>query len=153
MTTIGSGGNRGQTTADGGGSNRQTTVAAAQWTAVRLMDGGGGGGGQRRQRTGGGIYEICRIVCNKGEEDIWVSFPRIPMYVYTSSACHVCVRSQEFNSWGKQPGQRGKRMKNTDRNDATSSNLKGKPMTKTIDLHCSRVAFNRLQNTFPPQMK
>ncbi len=26
-------------------------------------------------------------------------------------------------------------MKNTVRNDATSSNLKGKPMTKTIELH------------------
>jgi hypothetical protein len=54
-------------------------------------------------------------------------------HVCVHKLCSLCVRSQEFNS--QQPGQRGKRMKNTVRNDATSSNLKGKPMTKTIGLH------------------
>ena len=85
---------------------------------------GGGGVSADLSKLGGGviIYEMC-----KGEEDILlsVSFPRIP---------------------GR---GRGRRMKNT-RNDATSSNLKGKPMTKTIKGY---IGYNRLQNMFPPQMK
>ena len=40
-------------------------------------------------------------------------------------------------------------MKNTVRKDATSSNLKGKPMTKTIGLHW----LQQVTNMFPPQMK
>ena len=52
------------------------------------MDGGGGSGGRRRQRTAGGGF----MRCSKGEEDMWVSFPRIPMYAYTSSARFVYAR-------------------------------------------------------------
>jgi hypothetical protein len=55
-------------------------------------------------------------------------------HVCVHKHCSLCVRSQEFNSRGR-TGQRGKRMKNTVRNDAFSSNLKGKPTTKTIGLH------------------
>jgi hypothetical protein len=40
-------------------------------------------------------------------------------------------------------------MKNTVRNDVTSINLKGKPMAKKLGY----IGFNRLQKTFPPQMK
>ena len=50
--------------------------------------------------------------------------------------CSLCVPSQEFNSRGITTwAEGGERMKNTVRNDATFSNLKGKPMTKTIGLH------------------
>ena len=54
-------------------------------------------------------------------------------HVCIHKLCSLCVRSQEFNSWGITTWE--KRIKNTVRNDATSSNLKGKPMTKTIVLH------------------
>ncbi len=63
-----------------------------------------------------------------------MSFPRIPMYAFTSSACYVYARRNSI-SGEKQPGQRGNRMKNTVHNDVTSGNLKGKPITKTIGLH------------------
>ena len=46
----------------------------------------------RRRTAVGGIYEIC-----KGEEDIWVSFPRIPMYAFTSSACYVYARRNSIS--------------------------------------------------------
>jgi len=58
-------------TADGGGGNPQTMAAADD-----------GSGGQR-----GEGFMRC-----KGEEDIWVSFPRIPMHEHTSSACYVYAR-------------------------------------------------------------
>ncbi len=58
-------------------------------------------------------------------------------HVCIHKLCSLCVRSQEFNSRGitTWAEARGKRMKNTVHNDATSSNLKGKPMTKPIGLH------------------
>ena len=37
--------------------------------------------------SGGGFMR-----CNKGEEDIWVSFSQIPMYAFTSSARFVYAR-------------------------------------------------------------
>ncbi len=63
-----------------------------------------------------------------------MSFQQIPMYAFTSSARYVYARRNSV-SGEQQPGQRGNRMKKTVHNDATSSNLKGKPMTKTIGLH------------------
>jgi hypothetical protein len=39
--------------------------------------------------------------CNKGEEDMWVSFPRIPMYAYTSSARFVYARRNSTWAEGK----------------------------------------------------
>ncbi len=54
-------------------------------------------------------------------------------HVCVHKLCSLCVRSPIPGE--EQPGQRGKRMKNTVCNNATSSNLKGKPMTKTIGLY------------------
>jgi hypothetical protein len=56
-------------------------------------------------------------------------------HVCVHKLCSLCVRSQEFNSRGITTWAGGKRMKNTVRNNATSSNLKGKAMAKTIGLH------------------
>ena len=57
-----------------------------------------------------------------------MSFRRIPMYAYTSCARFVYARRIEFlRAYTKRA-----EMKNTVHNDATSSILKGKPMTKTI---------------------
>jgi hypothetical protein len=57
-------------------------------------------------------------------------------HVCVHKLCLLCVRSQEFNFRGITTWAEGKRgIKNTVHNDVTSSNLKGKPMTKTIGLH------------------
>jgi hypothetical protein len=56
-------------------------------------------------------------------------------HVCVHKLCSLCVRSQEFNSRGITTWAEEKKDKNTVRNDATSSNLKGKPMKK------NRVTF------------
>ncbi len=53
----------------------------------------------------------------------------------SNKLCLLCVCSQEFNSRGTTTWTETKKDKNTVHNDMTSSNLKGKPMTKTIRLH------------------
>jgi hypothetical protein len=63
------------------GDDRATDDGKRTAAAAKM----GSGGGRRRRRTaGGGGLMRC-----KGEEDIGVSFPRIPMYAYTSSTCYV----------------------------------------------------------------
>ncbi len=49
--------------------------------------------------------------------------------------CSLGVRSQEFNFRGITTWAEGKKDEKHSSHDATSSNLKGKPMTKTIGLH------------------
>ncbi len=88
--------------------------------------------GGRGQRTEGGGVMRC-----KGEEDIIICNMGVistNSHVCEHKLCSLCVRSKEFKSWGITTAER---MKNTVRNDASSSNLKGKPMTKTIWLHWS----------------
>ena len=59
-------------------------------------------------------------------------------YVCVHKLCLLCVCLQEFNSRGLEyitTWEEDKKEKNTVTNAATSNNLKGKPMTKTIGLH------------------
>ncbi len=55
-------------------------------------------------------------------------------HVCVHKLCLLCVCLQEFNFWGITTWAEGKKDENTVHNDATSSNLKGKSMTKTIGL-------------------
>ena len=141
----GSGSNRRQKTADGGGVNRQTMVATAMWTAARSMDGDGGGGGQRRQRTAGGGFMRDVI---RGRSTYGCHFHEFPC-MRTQALLALCTLAGIQIPGNNNCGQRGKGMKNTVRNDASSSYLKGKPVTKTIWLHW----LHGLLNTFPPQTK
>ena len=68
-------------------------------------------------------------------EGILASFSRIPTQSATSSARYVYARcSCNHGAYFIGKGQRGVRRENTVHKDATSNNLKGKPMTKTIRL-------------------
>jgi hypothetical protein len=64
----------------------ETLSNISKWQRITSF---GGGGGQRRQTPaaedrGGGIYKTTILEVGKGEEDIRMSFRRIPMYVYTT---------------------------------------------------------------------
>ena len=58
-------------------------------------------------------------------------------HVCVHKLCWLCVSSMFLRSSSIHRGGRGRgeRTKNTVHNNVTSSNLKGRPMTKTIGLH------------------
>ena len=95
--------------------------------------------------SGGGLFMRDVI---RGRSTYGCHFHKFPC-MRTQALLALCTLAGIQIPGNNNCGQRGKRMKNTVCNDASSSNLKGKPMTKTIWLHW----LHGLQNTFPPQTK
>jgi hypothetical protein len=83
----------------------------------------------------------------EGEGIVWGSFSQIPMQSATSSACYAYTGCSCDHLEHTERAQRGKRRKNTVCNNATSNNLKGKPMAKTTGLHWLQQATKHVPMT------
>jgi hypothetical protein len=122
---------------------RQCGRRRDRWTAAGAAADDGG----REDSGGGWIYESDDVKGVGGHMGVISTNSHVCLH----KLCSLCVRSQEFNSWGITTWAEGKKdEKNSSQRCVLQyRNLKGKPMTKTIGLHW----LHGLQNTFPPQMK